>query len=102
LDCLCVNRPLFSGIVILAISEETICLLITHHAIRPGRFLCNPDASRLVRGKRTDHDVVSVRISQCELHSSSVRVHLGFLLEAIDESTCPWQRYIEIIDTEKQ
>jgi len=27
---------------------------------------------------------------------------VGLLLESSDESTCPWQRHGEIIDTEKQ
>ena len=27
---------------------------------------------------------------------------MGFLLEPGDESACPWQRHIEIIDAEKQ
>jgi hypothetical protein len=27
---------------------------------------------------------------------------VGLLLEPSDESACPWQRHVEIIDTEKQ
>ena len=27
---------------------------------------------------------------------------MGLLLELNDEGTCPWQRHVEIIDTEKQ
>jgi hypothetical protein len=52
--------------------------------------------------ERTDHDVIPVRISECELHSSSVRIHVGLLLESSDERACPWQRQVEIIDPEKQ
>src|SRR4030095_7414601 len=58
--------------------------------------------NELGRRERADHDVVPVRISECELHSSSVRVHLRLLLEPSDESACPWQRHVEIIHTKKQ
>src|SRR4029077_303319 len=56
----------------------------------------------LGRRERTDHDVIPVWISECELHSSSVRVQVGLLLEPSDEGACPCQRHVEIIDTEKQ
>jgi hypothetical protein len=58
--------------------------------------------NELGRRERTDHDVVPIRISERELHSSSVRVHLRLLLEPSDKSTCPCQRHVEIIDPEKQ
>jgi hypothetical protein len=66
---------------------------------------CSGDSAasaRLGRRERTDRDVIPVRISERELCSSSVRVHVGLFLEPSDESACPWQRRVEIINTEKQ
>jgi hypothetical protein len=58
--------------------------------------------SGLGRRERTDHDVIPVRISECELHGSSARIHVGLRLQPSDESACPLQRHFEIIDPEKQ
>src|ERR1017187_709480 len=54
------------------------------------------------RRARTDRHVIPVRIPDRELHTTSVRVHVGLLLEPSDESARPWQRQVEIIDTEEQ
>src|SRR5262245_45052161 len=51
--------------------------------------------------ERTDRDVIPVRISERELRSSCVRVHVGLLFEPRDESLC-WQGHIEIVHTKKQ
>lgn len=56
----------------------------------------------LGRRERADHDVIPVRISEGDLHSSSGRVHVGLLLELSDERARPCQRQVEIIDPEKQ
>jgi len=56
----------------------------------------------LGRSAVTDRDVVPVLISECELRSSGARVHVGLFIESINESACPLQRHVEIIDTEKQ
>jgi len=56
----------------------------------------------LGRRERTDRNVIPVRISDGKLHGSRARVHMGLLLEPRDESACPRQRHVEIIDTEKQ
>ena len=62
-----------------------------------------PDAEEpLVRGERADRDVISVGISQRELLSSGAGVEVGLLFEPRDESACPGQGQVEIIDTEKQ
>src|SRR4029434_9358229 len=45
---------------------------------------------------------MTVRVCELELRSSRVRVHAGLLFEPSDESACPWQRHVEIINTEKQ
>jgi hypothetical protein len=54
------------------------------------------------RRKRTDRDVIAIRIPERELGCARARVYVGFLLEPSDEGACPWQRQVEIIDTEKQ
>ena len=52
--------------------------------------------------KRTDHDVIPVRIPKCNLHGSGARVLVRFLFKAGDERPCSWHRRVKIIDTEKQ
>jgi hypothetical protein len=64
-----------------------------------GRRLVVP---QLERSERTNRDVVSVRISQRELLCSSIRVRMRLLFEPGDESACPFQRHIEIVDAEEQ
>ncbi len=56
----------------------------------------------LVRRERTDRNVIPVWISERELRSSSIRVHMRLLLEPADESACSLQSPVEVIDTEKQ
>ena len=56
----------------------------------------------LGRRERTNCDVISVRISERELHSFCVRVHVGLLLEPGDESAGPLQGHVEIVDAEEQ
>jgi len=51
---------------------------------------------------RTDHDVISVRIPERELLCSSIRVRVRLLFEPGDESTCPFQGHIEIVDAKEQ
>ena len=64
-----------------------------------GRRLVTP---QLERRERTNRDVVSGRIPERELLCSSIRVRVRLLFEPGDESACPWQRPVEIIDTEEQ
>jgi hypothetical protein len=59
-------------------------------------------APQLERRERTNHDVVSVRIPERELLCSSIRVRVRLLFELGDESACPFQRHIEIVDAEEQ
>src|SRR5437016_13523608 len=54
------------------------------------------------RRKRTDRNVISVRISERELLGLSVRIHVWLLFEPSDERACPLKRQVEIIDTEEQ
>src|SRR4051794_290153 len=54
------------------------------------------------RSERTDRNVISVRISERELLSLSVRIHVWLLFEPSDERPCPLKRQVEIIDTEEQ
>src|SRR6266446_10642855 len=64
-----------------------------------GRRLVAPE---LERRERTNRDVVSVRIPERELLCSSIRVRVRLLFESGDESACPFQRRIEIVDAEEQ
>src|SRR5437868_5015544 len=49
-----------------------------------------------------DRDVVSVRIPERELHCLSVRIQLRFLFESVDESACPVQGLIIVVDAKEQ
>src|SRR5437016_517131 len=49
-----------------------------------------------------DRDVVSVRIPEREFHCLSVRIQVGLLLESGDESACPVQGLIVVVDAKKQ
>src|SRR5882672_10697992 len=64
-----------------------------------GRRLVPP---QLQRRERTNRNVVSVRIPERELLCSSIRVRVRLLFEPGDESACPFQRHIEIVDAEEQ
>src|SRR5579862_9717958 len=54
------------------------------------------------RRERAHRNVISVRISERELLGLRVRIHVRLLFEPRDESACPLQRQVEIIDTEEQ
>src|SRR5215471_21552696 len=43
-----------------------------------------------------DGDVVPVRISERELHSSSVGIHMWLFFQLADESARPWQSYVKV------
>src|ERR671910_255592 len=62
-------------------------------------FGCSPV---LRRRELTDCDVVSVRIPEGELPCLSVGVHVRLLFKPSDESACPLQCHVEIIDAEEQ
>src|SRR5881628_1909921 len=64
-----------------------------------GRRLVAP---QLEQRERTNRDVVSVRIPERELLCSSIRVRVRLLFEPRDESACPFQCHIEIVDAEEQ
>src|SRR5215471_7379989 len=49
-----------------------------------------------------DGDVVPVRISERELHSSSVGIHMWLFFQLADESARPWQSYVKVVDSEEQ
>src|SRR5262245_13826786 len=55
-----------------------------------------------VRGKRTDHDVVTVRIAKRELQSAGLRIPMRLLLELMDERPCALQAALEIINPKEQ
>src|SRR5262249_4204774 len=56
----------------------------------------------LGRIKRTDCDVISVRISEQKLHSSSVWIHMWLFFQPADERARPWQSYVKVVDPEEQ
>ena len=64
------------------------CPVISNFAAQTSIQTRNPATFNELLGKRADHDVIPVRISECEFHSSSVRVQVGLLLELSDESAC--------------
>jgi hypothetical protein len=55
----------------------------------------------LIRRKRTDRNVLTVRISERELHRSGVRIHVGLFFEARDKSARPWKCLVEIVHAKK-
>src|SRR5437588_9905497 len=59
-------------------------------------------ALQLERRERTNHDVVSVLITERELLCASIRVRVRLLFEPGDQRACPFQRHIEIVDAEEQ
>jgi hypothetical protein len=59
-------------------------------------------ALQLERRERTNRDVVSVQVPQRELLCLSARVRVRLLFEPGDESACPFQGHIEIIDAKEQ
>lgn len=69
------------------------------HEAQPGLGICG---AFLGRRKRADRNVISVRISERELHGLSIRIHVCLLFEPSDERACPLKRQVEIIDTEEQ
>src|SRR5437867_13283567 len=59
-------------------------------------------APQLEQRERTNRDIVSVRIPERELLCSSIRVRVRLLFEPGDESACPFQGHIEIVDAKEQ
>ena len=57
---------------------------------------------RLGRIKRTDGDIVSVRIAERKLHSSSVGIQMRVFFQPADERARPWQSYVKVVDPEEQ
>lgn len=74
------------------------------------RFRTNQEAlciSELAQGypmsfESTDHDVVTVRITVCELSCSCGGVHFGLLLKCPDKRASSRQRFVEVIHTEEE
>ena len=56
----------------------------------------------LGRIERTDGDVISVRISERKLHSSSVGIHVRLFFQPADERLRPWQSCLKLVDPEEQ
>ena len=54
------------------------------------------------RRERTDRNAISVRISERELLSLSIRIYVWLLFEPSDERACPLKRQVEIIYPEEQ
>jgi hypothetical protein len=50
----------------------------------------------------TDGDVISVRISERKLRSSSVPIHMWLFFQKADERARPWQGYFKVVDPEEQ
>src|SRR6266480_7112948 len=56
----------------------------------------------LGRIERTDGDVISVRISERKLRSSSAGIHMWLFFQPADERPRPWQGYVKVVDPEEQ
>src|SRR6516165_8747945 len=56
----------------------------------------------LGRIERTDGDVISVRISERKLRSSSAGIHMWLFFQPADERARPWQSYVKVVDPEEQ
>jgi len=54
------------------------------------------------RIERTDGDVVSVRISERKLHSSSVGIYMRLFFKPADERARQWQSDVKVVDPEEQ
>ncbi len=57
---------------------------------------------RLGRIERTDGDIISVRISERKLLSSSVGIYMRLFFQPADEHARPWQSYVKVVDPEEQ
>ena len=57
---------------------------------------------RLGRCERADHDVVPIRITQCEFSGAGIGAHVRFLFQLGDEGARSKQRLIEVVDTKEQ
>jgi hypothetical protein len=56
----------------------------------------------LSRIERTDGDVISVRISERKLRSSSAGIHMWLFFQPADERARPWPGYVKVVDPEEQ
>jgi hypothetical protein len=56
----------------------------------------------LGRIERTDADVISVRIAERKLLSSSAGIYARLFFQVADERACPCQSYVEVINPEEQ
>src|SRR6266480_2359666 len=56
----------------------------------------------LGRIERTDGDVISVRISERKLRSSSAGIHMWLFFQPADERARPWQSRVKVVDPEEQ
>ena len=56
----------------------------------------------LGRIERTDGDVISVKISERKLRSSSAGIHMWLFFQPADESARPRQGYVKVVDPEEQ
>ena len=86
------------------VGQESSLLEITSHIVFFDRSASVREAVTpfLGRRKRTDRNVVSVRISERKLLGLSARIHVRLLFEPSDQRACPLKRPVEIIDTEEQ
>jgi DNA-directed RNA polymerase subunit N (RpoN/RPB10) len=72
---------------------------------RPGSecpYVGKINSWRSSRSYRADGDVVSVRISERKLHSSSAGICVWLFLQPADQSPRPWQSHIKVVDPEDQ
>src|SRR5262245_24987111 len=63
---------------------------------------CGSIETRLGGVERTYCDVISIRISERKLHSSSVWIHMWFFFQPADQRARRWQSRLKVVDQEEQ
>src|SRR5262249_6439862 len=87
-----------------AFDPKRTCGNVPHEPQVQSRSLPEPVGlvERLGWIKRTDCDVISVRISERKFHSSSVWIYMWLFFQPADERVRPWQSYVKVVDPEEQ
>lgn len=52
--------------------------------------------------ERTDHDVVPIRITECDFHGAGIWIQMRLLLQSRDKRAGPKQRLVEVVHTKEQ
>jgi hypothetical protein len=91
-------------------APEGVCLKHSEMSRPECRLTLNQAAPRsggglnelLGRSERTDHDVIPIRITECEFSGASIGAQMRFLFQSTDKGACSKQRLIEVVHTKEQ